>query len=68
MNILGHRFKIFKTVDDTLGVFHTHLVAGWLGGFLVGIFATEEACLAFGATSPGGAIEGNGGKFNPAMF
>jgi Amt family ammonium transporter len=60
MNILGHRMKIFKTVDDTLGVFHTHLVAGWLGGVLVGIFATEEACLAFGALSTGGAITGNG--------
>lgn len=41
-------------------IFHTHLVAGVTGGFLVGIFATAEGCAAFALTSPGGAIEGNG--------
>ncbi|MBV9313294.1 MAG: ammonium transporter [Pseudonocardia sp.] len=30
---------LFKRVDDTLGVFHTHGVAGLMGGLLVGIFA-----------------------------
>lgn len=47
-------------VDDTLGVFHTHMIAGFLGGFMTGILATVEGCAAFGLTNPGGAIEGNG--------
>lgn len=47
-------------VDDTLGITHTHMVAGALGGFLVGLFATSEGCAAFGITNPGGAIDGNG--------
>ena len=60
MNIVGKKVKLFHHVDDTLGVFHTHLVAGVTGGFLVGIFATTEGCLAFACVSPGGAITGNG--------
>lgn len=60
MNILGKKLQLFHWVDDTLGVFHTHLVAGVVGGFLVGIFATAEGCAAFALTTPGGAIEGNG--------
>jgi len=59
MNVLG-KTKLMYHVDDTLGVFHTHLVAGCLGGFLTGIFATVEGCAAFGLTNPGGAIAGNG--------
>lgn len=38
MNKLG-RTKLFQKVDDTLGVFHTHAVAGALGGVLTGVFA-----------------------------
>lgn len=38
MNKLG-RTKLFQKVDDTLGVFHTHAVAGALGGILTGVFA-----------------------------
>ena len=60
MNIAGKKFRIFEIVDDTLGVVHTHMVAGALGGFLVGLFATAEGCAAFAITSSGGAIEGNG--------
>ncbi|OCK78409.1 ammonium transporter [Lepidopterella palustris CBS 459.81] len=60
MNIAGKKFKLFEIIDDTLGVFHTHCVAGALGGFLVGIFATAEGCAAFALLTPGGAIEGNG--------
>lgn len=59
MNLLG-RTKLMKQVDDTLGVVHTHMVAGALGGFLTGIFATEAGCEAFALTTPGGAVEGNG--------
>ena len=60
MNILGTRLACFKAVDDTLGVVHTHLVAGVVGGFLTGIFATSEGCAAFALTTPGGAVAGNG--------
>jgi ammonium transporter, Amt family len=60
MNKLGKRVPYFRDVDDVLGVFHTHTVAGCTGGFLVGIFATKEGCAAFNITNAGGAIEGNG--------
>lgn len=48
------------TTFFSVGVVHTHMVAGFLGGFLTGIFATGDGCAAFGLTNPGGAIEGNG--------
>lgn len=35
MNLLG-RQAWFQRVDDTLGVVHTHMVTGFLGGFLTG--------------------------------
>lgn len=61
MNMVGKKWSLFTHhIDDTLGVTHTHMVAGYLGGFLVGIFADKEACAAFGLTNPGGAIDGNG--------
>ncbi|KAH8695592.1 putative ammonium transporter [Talaromyces proteolyticus] len=59
MNILG-RMEWMKKVDDVMGTVHTHMVAGALGGFLTGLFATVEGCAAFGLTNPGGAIDGNG--------
>jgi ammonium transporter, Amt family len=37
-NWLG-RTRLFQKVDDTLGVFHTHGVAGLAGGLLVGVLA-----------------------------
>ncbi|GAB0107038.1 ammonium transporter [Nocardia sp. JMUB6875] len=37
-NKLG-RTRLFRKVDDTLGVVHTHGVAGLAGGLLVGVFA-----------------------------
>ena len=36
------------------------MVAGALGGFLTGIFATVPGVASFGDTNPGGAIDGNG--------
>lgn len=39
MMILHRRSAFFQSVDDTLGVFHTHAVAGVLGGLLSGILA-----------------------------
>lgn len=40
-NWLG-RTRLFKKVDDTLGVFHTHGVAGLSGGLLVGVLADPK--------------------------
>lgn len=60
MNILGKKVAFMRSVDDVLGVFHTHLVAGTLGGCATGLFATTSGSAAFGLTTPGGAIEGNG--------
>lgn len=59
MNFLGKKLSFLRRVDDTLGVVHTHAVAGLLGGILVGFLATEAGCQAFGSLSPGGAIAGN---------
>ena len=59
MNLLGKKWPL-RLVDDTLGVFHTHLVAGIVGGFFTGVFATIDGSAAFAITNPGGAIAGNG--------
>ncbi|KAJ3202904.1 hypothetical protein HDU83_004233 [Entophlyctis luteolus] len=59
MNIVA-KTKLLSHIDDTLGVVHTHAVAGFLGGLCAGIFATVEGCEAFSLTTPGGAIVGNG--------
>lgn len=60
MNIVGKRLRFFRKIDDTLEVFHTHLVSGTLGGFLTGIFTTAEGAAAFPAATAGGGITGNG--------
>ena len=39
MMVLHRKSAFFQSVDDTLGVFHTHAVAGVLGGLLSGLFA-----------------------------
>ncbi|KAE8685424.1 Ammonium transporter 3 member 2 [Hibiscus syriacus] len=39
MMVLHRKIAFFQSVDDTLGVFHTHAVAGFLGGLLSGLFA-----------------------------
>uniref|UniRef100_A0A453MEG1 Ammonium transporter AmtB-like domain-containing protein n=1 Tax=Aegilops tauschii subsp. strangulata TaxID=200361 RepID=A0A453MEG1_AEGTS len=39
MMVLHKRSKLLQRVDDTLGVIHTHGVAGLLGGVLTGLFA-----------------------------
>ncbi len=59
MNIVGKKLSLFKKVDDTLGVFHTHGVAGLLGGVMTGILATPTLCQAFGLSNPGGWLYGN---------
>jgi Amt family ammonium transporter len=55
---LGKRhIALFQHVDDTLDVFHTHLVASTVGGFLTGIFATQGGTAAFAIAPTGGAID-----------
>jgi len=60
MNTMGKKLSFFTKVDDVLGVVHTHAIAGFLGGFMVGILATLEGSAAFPTLDPGGAIAGNG--------
>ena len=61
MNIMGRKVALFRRIDDTLGVFHTHLVAGVVGGFFTGVFATVDGTSAFvGAPENGGGISGYG--------
>ncbi|ROW04480.1 hypothetical protein VMCG_04950 [Cytospora schulzeri] len=60
MNILGKAKWWERRFDDALGITHTHLVAGFVGGFGTGLWATVDGCAAFGLTNPGGAVAGNG--------
>jgi Amt family ammonium transporter len=52
-NKLG-RLRLFKKVDDTLGVFHTHGVAGLTGGLLVGLLADPNVIVYLGQGSNSG--------------
>ncbi|KAL9660210.1 hypothetical protein QQ045_025022 [Rhodiola kirilowii] len=47
MMVLHKRSAFFQQVDDTLGVFHTHAVAGLLGGILSGILAHPDLSRMF---------------------
>jgi Amt family ammonium transporter len=42
------RINFFKKVDDTLGVLHTHLFPGAIGGLLTGILANPAMILYYG--------------------
>jgi len=63
MMIVHKRSALLQNVDDTLGVFHTHAVAGSLGGFLTGLFAEPHLCNLFlpVINSRGGVYGGVGG-------
>lgn len=40
-NIAGRKWSLFKYhIDDCLGITHTHMVTGFLGGFLVGKYSS----------------------------
>lgn len=39
MMVLSTKLSVLQAVDDTLGVFHTHAVAGTVGAALTGLFA-----------------------------
>ncbi|KAJ9671149.1 hypothetical protein PVL29_027231 [Vitis rotundifolia] len=62
MMILHKRSTLLQHVDDTLGVFHTHAIAGYLGGILTGFFAEPELCSLFlPVTNSRGAVYGGSG-------
>jgi Amt family ammonium transporter len=46
-NWLG-RTRLFSKVDDTLGVVHTHGVAGLIGGLMVGVLADPNVIIYLG--------------------
>lgn len=47
MMVLHKKSAFLQKVDDTLGVFHTHAVAGLLGGLLSGLFAKPDLLAMF---------------------
>ncbi|XP_052169932.1 ammonium transporter 2 member 5-like [Diospyros lotus] len=47
MMVLHKKIRLLKQVDDTMAVFHTHAVAGSLGGILAGCFADPKLCRLF---------------------
>lgn len=47
MMILHNKVRFLKNVDDPMAVFHTHAVAGVLGGILTGFFAVPKLCRLF---------------------
>eukprot|EP00250_Pteridium_aquilinum_P019819 c24587_g1_i1 orf=220-1665(-) len=63
MMVVHKRSKFLQKIDDTLGVFHTHAVAGLLGGILTGLFAEPTLCSYFlpVTNSRGGVYGGVGG-------
>jgi len=62
MMILHKRSRFLKHVDDTLGVIHTHGVAGLLGGLLTGLLADPTLCNLFlPVTNSKGAFYGGVG-------
>ncbi|RRT82957.1 hypothetical protein B296_00000253 [Ensete ventricosum] len=61
MMVVHKRSRLLQKVDDTLGVFHTHAVAGFLGGLTTGIFAEPHLSSLFEAvTNSRGLIYGSG--------
>lgn len=61
MMIMHKRWPLLQRIDDTLGVFHTHAVAGLLGGLLTGLFAEPHLCALFLPVSNSkGAVYGSG--------
>jgi Amt family ammonium transporter len=67
MNKLAN-LGFLKRIDDTLGVMHTHLVAGALGGLLTGLIASP-AMIVYTATGKSAAVAVTGLLFgNPRQF
>lgn len=47
MMVLQKKVKLLQKVDDTMGMLHTHAIAGILGGILTGLFAEPHLCKLF---------------------
>ncbi|KAL2461018.1 Ammonium transporter 2 [Abeliophyllum distichum] len=47
MMVLHNKLNLLKHVDDTFAVFHTHAIAGGLGGILTGFFAMPKLSRLF---------------------
>lgn len=47
MMILHDKLPFLKQIDDPMAVFHTHAVAGALGGVLTGLLAVPKLCRLF---------------------
>ncbi|WOL17460.1 ammonium transporter 4 member 1 [Canna indica] len=52
MMVLHKRSRFLKKVDDTLAIFHTHAIAGSLGGILTGILADPNLNRLFFGDDP----------------
>ncbi|CAD5164696.1 unnamed protein product [Musa acuminata subsp. malaccensis] len=63
MMVVHRRWAFLQKIDDTLAVFHTHAVAGFLGGASTGLFAEPVLCSLFLPVtgSRGGVYGGVGG-------
>ncbi|KAM5560490.1 ammonium transporter 2 [Rosa sericea] len=62
MMVLHKKSTLLQKVDDTLGAFHTHAVAGLLGGLLTGLFAEPALCrLILPVNNSRGAFYGGNG-------
>ncbi|KAG0533349.1 hypothetical protein BDA96_04G185700 [Sorghum bicolor] len=64
MMVLHKKWSFMQRIDDTLGVFHTHAVAGLLGGTTTGLFAEPVLCNLFLSIqeSRGAFYGGDGGS------
>lgn len=61
MMVLHKKWVLLQKVDDTLAVFHTHAVAGLLGGLLTGLLAEPALCRRFlPVTNTKGTVYGGG--------
>ncbi|KAE8010032.1 hypothetical protein FH972_006430 [Carpinus fangiana] len=47
MMVLHKKVSVLGQVDDPMAVFHTHAIAGSLGGILTGFFAVPKLCRLF---------------------
>ncbi|XP_074577356.1 ammonium transporter 3 member 1-like [Curcuma longa] len=62
MMVVHKRSRLLQKVDDTLGVLHTHAVAGFIGGVSTGLFAEPTLCNLFlPVTNSRGAFYGGVG-------
>lgn len=67
MMIIHKNWTPMQAIDDTLGVFHTHAVAGLLGGILTGIFAHPRLTkISLADQDERGAIYGGAGALQIA--